>query len=191
VVLGGAIDERLGSAHGQVELGEGGSRVTEAAVLARRFPDTRLVYTGGSGWAGAEESNEASQARELFIELGIDASRIAIETRSRNTDENARFTAALVKPKRGEVWWLVTSAYHMPRAMGLFEKAGFDVRAYPVDFRGFGDARDFLPGHDPVREIRQFEVATHEWIGLAGYHLAGKIDAWFPGPHSELGAPNR
>jgi uncharacterized SAM-binding protein YcdF (DUF218 family) len=192
VVLGGAIEDELSAAHRQVELGEGGSRLTEAVILARRFPEARLVYTGGNGWPAADEkANDATEARDLFIELGIDPARIAIETRSRNTDENARFTAALVKPKPDEIWWLVTSAYHMPRAMGLFEKAGFALRAYPVDYRGFGDARDFWPGHDPLREIRQFEIAVHEWIGLAGYHLTGKIDAWFPGPHSELGAPNR
>ena len=105
-----------------------------------------------------------------------------MEKRSRNTDQNAQFTAALVKPEPEQTWWLVTSAWHMPRSMGLFEKAGFSVRADPVDYRSFGDARDYRPNREPSRGLRLFELAVHEWIGLAAYHLAGKIDAWFPGP---------
>jgi hypothetical protein len=66
--------------------------------------------------------------------------------------------------------------------MGLFEKAGFSVRADPVDYRSFGDARDYLPNREPSHGLRLFELGVHEWIGLAAYRLAGKTDAWFPGP---------
>jgi uncharacterized SAM-binding protein YcdF (DUF218 family) len=182
IVLGGPIDDDLSVAHGQVALEEGAARLTEAVILARRFPSAKIVYTGGSGSLRPSGANEAVEARDLLVALGVDASRIEIETRSRNTDENARFTAALVKPEPGRVWWLVTSAFHMPRAMGLFEKAGFDVIAFPVDYHSFGDARDWAPRQDPARGLRLFELAVHEWVGLAAYHLAGKIGSWFPAP---------
>jgi uncharacterized SAM-binding protein YcdF (DUF218 family) len=182
IVLGGPINVGLSRAHGQTALEEGAARLTEAAVLARRFPATKIIYTGGSAGPIDANHSEAAEARNLLVALGVDASRIEIETRSRNTDENARFTAALVKPKPEQTWWLVTSAWHMPRSMGLFEKAGFSVRADPVDYRSFGDARDYLPDREPSRGLRLFELAVHEWIGLAAYHLAGKTDAWFPGP---------
>jgi uncharacterized SAM-binding protein YcdF (DUF218 family) len=182
IVLGGPINVGLSRAHGQTALEEGAARLTEAAVLARRFPAAKIVYTGGIAGPISANHSEAAEARNLLVALGVDASRIEIETRSRNTDENARFTAALVEPKPEQTWWLVTSAWHMPRSMGLFEKAGFSVRADPVDYRSFGDARDYLPDREPSRGLRLFELAVHEWIGLAAYHLAGKTDAWFPGP---------
>jgi uncharacterized SAM-binding protein YcdF (DUF218 family) len=182
VVLGGAIDDEASAARGQTVFDEGGARLTEAAILARRFPDARLVYTGGSAALWRAHSTEAQQARTLLVALGVDASRIALEDKSRNTDENARFTAALVHPQPGQTWLVVTSAYHMPRAMGLFAKAGFSLRADPVDYRTLGGARDWRLNLDPSRGLRLFDLAVHEWIGLIAYRLSGRIDDCFPGP---------
>jgi len=182
IVLGGSINLGLSLARGQTALDESATRLTEAAILARRFPEAKVVYSGGSAQQVDSDPTEAAEARDLLIALGVDASRIEIEDRSRNTDQNARFTATLVKPKPEQTWWLVTSAWHMPRSMGLFEKAGFSVRADPVDYRSYGDDGDYLPNREPTRGLRLFELAVHEWIGLAAYRLAGKIDAWFPGP---------
>jgi uncharacterized SAM-binding protein YcdF (DUF218 family) len=181
IVLGGPINAALSLAHGKTALGEGAARLTEAAILARRFPEAKIIYTGGNGSLIPSNGNEASEARNLLVALGVDASRIEIETRSRNTDENARYTAALVKPNPEQTWRLVTSAFHMPRSMGLFEKAGFSVQADPVDYRTFGDFRDWELSQ-PLAGLKMFETAAREWIGLAAYHLTGKIDAWFPGP---------
>jgi uncharacterized SAM-binding protein YcdF (DUF218 family) len=182
IVLGGAIDDEASAARGQTILDEGAARLTEAAILARRFPDARLVYAGGSAALWNAHSTEAPQARQLLIALGVDASRIAIEEKSRNTDENARFSAALVHPQSDQTWLLVTSAYHTPRAMGLFAKAGFSVRAYPVDYRSLGGARDWRLNVDPSRGLRLFDLAVHEWLGLIAYRMSGRIDDWFPGP---------
>ena len=182
MVLGGAIDDELTIKHGKVDLLEGASRLTEAALLAKRFPDAKVFYTSGSAYANGGVSHEADEARDLLIGLGIDKERIGIETQSRNTDENARFSAAILKPRPGQVWWLVTSAYHMPRSMGLFRKAGFDVVAYPVDFRTYGDDRDYRAQLLRVNELSLFDLALHEWTGLTAYRLTGKIDTWFPAP---------
>lgn len=182
MVLGGAIDDELTIKHGKVDLLEGASRLTEAALLAKRFPDAKVFYTSGSAYANGGVSHEADEARDLLIGLGIDKERIGIETQSRNTDENARFSAAILKPRPGQVWWLVTSAYHMPRSMGLFRKAGFDVVAYPVDFRTYGDDRDYRAELFRVNELSLFDLAAHEWTGLTAYYLSGKIDTWFPAP---------
>jgi uncharacterized SAM-binding protein YcdF (DUF218 family) len=182
IVLGGAIDAEASAARGQTILDEGAARLTEAAILARRFPDARLVYAGGSAALWNAHSTEAPQARTLLVALGVDASRIAIEDKSRNTDENARFAAALLHPQPDQTWLVVTSAYHMPRAMGLFAKAGFSVRADPVDYRSLGGARDWRMNLEPARGLRLFDLAVHEWIGLIAYRVSGRIDNWFPGP---------
>lgn len=182
VVLGGAILDDIGEARGEVTIGEGAGRLIEAAILARRYPDARIVFTGGSNSLIARVSKEGEQAKRLFVELGVAPERILLETRSRNTDENARFTRDLVSPQPGQIWLLVTSAYHMPRAMGVFRHAGFDVVAYPTDYNTFGDSRDWRLLSETPPRLRLFDIAVHEWIGLIAYRLAGKIDDWLPGP---------
>jgi uncharacterized SAM-binding protein YcdF (DUF218 family) len=182
IVLGGAIDDEMGLSRGTTSIGEGAERLTQAVVLARRFPDARIVYTGGTTSMRGARSNEATDARVLLIALGVDPARIVIETLSRNTDENARFTRDLVQPLASQRWLLVTSAWHMTRSMGLFRKAGFDVVASPVDYRSFGPTGRWEPELGPLRGLRTFELAMHEWVGLTAYWLSGKTDALFPGP---------
>lgn len=182
VILGGAIDDEMSRARGQTILDEGAARLTEAAILARRFPSARVVYTGGSASLLGRESTEAEEGRKLLVALGVEASRIAVEMRSRNTDENARFTAALVHPRPDQIWLVDTSAYHMPRAMGLFRKAGFDAVAVPVDYHTEGGRRDWRLNANLPRGLELFDLAVHEWTGLIAYRLSGRIDAFLPGP---------
>jgi uncharacterized SAM-binding protein YcdF (DUF218 family) len=182
IVLGGAIDAELGQARGEVILADAGSRITEAVSLARRFPGARLVFSGGSGSLMSGDPPEAEEAGKLFAALGIDPGRIVLEDRSRNTQENAQFTRDMVHPEPSQSWLLVTSAYHMPRSMGLFRKAGFHVTAYPVDYRSFGGGGDWRVNHETWRNLRRFDLAVHEWVGLVAYRLSGKIDSFFPAP---------
>ncbi len=152
------------------------------AALAHKYPNARLVFTGGSADIGNKGLTEAPTARALWESLGIPANQIVLENKSRNTWENALFTKALVNPKPGEIWLLVTSAWHMPRSMGIFRKVGFKVTPYPVDYRTYGDKRDFQFPYLALDELTMLDNAMHEWIGLAAYHLTGKTDAWFPAP---------
>ena len=182
VVLGGAIDQVVGAARGQVALGAAAARLTEGAALARRFPGAELVYTGGSNALVSQIGGEAEDARRLWVDLGVDPARIRVEDRSRNTEENARFTRALVAPAPGQRWLLVTSAYHMPRSVGLFRAAGFDVVPVPVDYRSTDGWRDWLPTADLAAGLVALDVATREWIGLVAYRASGRISALFPSP---------
>jgi uncharacterized SAM-binding protein YcdF (DUF218 family) len=184
IILGGAINDPVSEARRETVFDEGGERVTEAVVLAKRYPQARVVYTGGSAsFVPGTLSTEALQARKLMSQMGIAPERVAIEDKSRTTDENARLTAAIVHPRPGERWIIATSAFHMPRSMGVFAKAGFHPIAYPVAFRTQGRWPDDLGLRlDPVRNLRIFEIAVHEWIGLAAYWASGRIDHLFPGP---------
>ena len=184
IVLGGAVNGLVSKARGEIVFDEG-ERMIEAAFLAKRYPQARVVFTGGSGSLIAE-SKEAPAARELLIELGVDPDRIIVEDKSRNTDENARFTAAIVHPEPKQRWLLVTSAFHMPRAIGVFEKAGFDVVADPVAYRTLGPGNGWQWDLDPGSGFRIFETAVHEWIGLAVYRATGRIDSLFPGFRASL-----
>ena len=182
IVLGGAIVDELGQARHQISFGEGAGRLVEAAILARRYPDAKVVYTGGGNSLLGNFSSETDDAKNLFVSLGVSADRILLERRSLNTDQNARFTHDLVSPKPNEVWFLVTSAYHMPRAMGLFRRAGFNVVAYPVDYRTYGTSDDLWPAREGPLNLRLLDIAVHEWVGLIAYRASGKIDDWFPAP---------
>jgi uncharacterized SAM-binding protein YcdF (DUF218 family) len=118
----------------------------------------------------------------LFESLGISKERLIMERRSRNTEENAEFSMAIAAPKAGERWLLVTSAFHMPRAVGLFRKVGFAVEAYPVDWR-VGGREDLLRFTAISLEgLDRVNVGLREWTGLAAYWATGKIDRLLPGP---------
>ncbi len=182
VVLGGAIDQVIGAARGPVTVADAATRLTAGAALSRRFPDAVLVYTGGSNSLLSEVGGEAADAKRLWIDLGVDPSRVLVEETSRNTEENARFTRDLVRPRAGQRWILVTSAYHMPRSVGLFRAAGFDVLPYPVDYRSTGAARDFAPTAEVSAGLRRLDMAAREWIGLLAYRASGRIADVVPGP---------
>src|ERR1043165_6703312 len=165
ISLGGALDTVVSEPRGEVALNEAAERMTAIAELARRFPDARIVFSGGSGRLIYDAATEASLAARLFESFGIAKDRILLEDKSRDTDENARFTKELVQPKPGERWLLVTSAHHMPRAVGLFRAEGFPVEAYPVDYRTRG-AIDLLRFFSTVGDgLRRTDAATREWVG--------------------------
>jgi uncharacterized SAM-binding protein YcdF (DUF218 family) len=117
--------------------------------------------------------------RAFFIEQGVDPARLLAEDRSRDTYENAVFSRDLVAPQREDVWILVTSAMHMPRAVGCFRRLAWEVVPYPVDYRAETAPRPsfFLSEH-----LELLDVAAKEWVGLVAYRLLGHTDALFPGP---------
>ena len=152
------------------------------ACFARRYPDARIVFSGGSGALIYDEGAEAPLALRLLESLGIPRTRITLEDRSRNTVENAVLSKAIAQPKPGERWLLVTSAHDLPRAVGVFRKAGFPVEAYPVDWRTRG-AEDALRPFASVGDgLRRSDTAVREWVGLAVYWLTGQSSSLFPGP---------
>jgi uncharacterized SAM-binding protein YcdF (DUF218 family) len=183
IVLGGPIDADLSVTHGGAVVSASGDRVIAGAVLAHRYPNARLLYTGGNPNLVSNDAKEADYATELFEGLGVARSRLLMERSSRNTLENAEFSKAMVNPKPGERWLMVTSAYHMPRAVGLFRKAGFDVEAYPVDWKVGKGADIFAFSNIAGDGLARTDPAVREWMGLIAYRLAGKTDAFLPGPN--------
>lgn len=182
IVLGGGIDGRISGARGVEELNAGGDRFVEAARLARIYPQARIVVTGGYGMLTPMGETDAVVARRLYDGLGLDPARLVLEGRSRNTEENAQYTRELLRPLPGERFLLVTSAFHMPRSMGLFRKAGMEVIAWPVDYRTPGPAGLQIDLVNPPSNIDVLSFAFREWVGLLAYSLTGKIDDVFPAP---------
>jgi uncharacterized SAM-binding protein YcdF (DUF218 family) len=182
VVLGGAIEPDLSAALGKPALGRSGDRIVAAAELAHRYPNARIVYSGGNAnLIGDKSSKEADYALSMLEALGVAKERLIAERLSRNTVENAEFVKTIASPKEGQRWLLLTSAYHMPRSMGLFRRAGFRVEAYPVDRRA-SQTEAYSFATLAINGLERTDVAMREWIGLAAYWLTGKIDHLFPGP---------
>jgi uncharacterized SAM-binding protein YcdF (DUF218 family) len=182
VVLGGGFEGAINLARGGYELNSGGDRYVEAAVLARRFPMAKVVVTGGTGALFLGGEGDAATAPRLLTALGVAPDRLVLENRSRNTYENAVFTRQMVTPEPGETWLLVTSAFHMPRAKALFDKAGFATVPWPVDYRTSGREGVSLFADNTADALQNTTIAIREWIGLFAYWLSGRIDTPFPGP---------
>jgi len=181
VVLGGIIDPSMSAIHKSPVIGGAIERITVSAKLARSHPEARIVFSGGSGSISKQHFKEADYVSEIYDSLGIPKSRLILEREARNTWENAKYTVDLVSPKPDETWVLVTSAFHMPRAVGVFRRVGWELIPYPVDFHveesvSFPKPMDFTAG------LGYLSRAGHEWIGLMTYWLTGKISAAFPKP---------
>ncbi|MGE3642320.1 MAG: YdcF family protein [Beijerinckiaceae bacterium] len=183
VVLGGGVDQMRTIARGQPQLNFSGGRMVVAAALAKRFPKAKMVFSGGSAPEIGIPVSEAAGAEKFFVAMGLERSRLVFEDRSRDTYENAIFTRNLLQPKPGETWILVTSAFHMPRSVGIFRKAGFRVVPYPSDYKTDGDSTDYWwPTRSFSENLVYTDTAAREWIGLLAYYLTGRSDALLPGP---------
>jgi len=183
VVLGGSVDAGLTQSRGQVALVAAAGRITETVVLARRFPEARVVISGGDGSLFPAARSEAAATRDLLIDLGVAAERIVLEGSSRNTYENAVMSYAAAQPKVGETWLLVTSALHMPRAVGCFRRAGWTIIPYPVDYHTAPKSRTISgirPGLLLADNLALLTLAVKEWVGLAAYYALGRIDTLLP-----------
>ncbi|MEJ2377051.1 MAG: YdcF family protein [Pseudolabrys sp.] len=181
VVLGGAIGPALSRIYGATQLNGSAERVTAIAKLAREYPKARIIYSGGDASLFANQGREADYLYPLLESFGVPRARVELESRARNTYENAVFSKALAKPKPGERWLLVTSAEHMPRAIGCFRRVGFPVEAYPVDWHT-GPRLQLSIGEKFGSRLAGLDRATHAWLGLLAYWLTGRTSAFLPGP---------
>jgi len=182
VVLGGYMNGEINAGRKGFELNSAADRIFEAMRLARLYPDAKVIISGGEGAYFEESAKEADSTRQMLIDLGFSGERYIYENKSRNTVENAVFSKELAEPKSGETWLLITSAYHMPRSVGCFRKADFDVVAWPVDYKTRASERFGLYLESPNEALSRFSVAMREWVGLAAYWFAGKTDMLVPQP---------
>lgn len=181
IMLGGALDHDLSVARRQLVLREPGERLVALVRLARRYPEARLVLAEGKGSLGRRELEEALRGKQLFADFGLDYGRVVFEGGARTTHENALLSRRVVNPQPGQRWILITSAWHMPRAVGTFRRAGWSVMPYPVDYRTNGVGIAYR-GFDLKGGLERVSLAAREWAGLAAYRVLNRSDAWFPGP---------
>ena len=182
VVLGGSFDTRVARTRGEPELNEAADRVTEAMALAHRYPQAKILFSGGVAAVLEDDIPETDAAKAFFAAQGLDPARLLLDGRARDTYENAVYSKVIADPKPGETWLLVTSASHMPRAVGCFRAAGFDVTPYPVDYRTPSGPAVWRPSSATTRNLEKVHFAIREYLGLAAYYLTGRTGSLIPGP---------
>jgi uncharacterized SAM-binding protein YcdF (DUF218 family) len=183
VVLGGGMDGEVNTVRHGWEFNQSGDRMVEALRLALTHPEARvLIAAGPAALALFEQEPEAYAAKRFFVAFGIAPDRLILDDKSRNTEENAQFARALAGDQPGQTWLLVTSAFHMPRSVGLFRKAGFPVIPWPADYLASGAEGIRIKPDQSPENIAVSSIALREWVGLLGYKLTGKIDDVFPSP---------
>ncbi len=182
IVLGGTIHMRVSDQRGVPSIVSGAERIFEAVKIARKYPSARIILVGGPNTVGDNPTADSTVVKKMMIDLGIEPARLETETRSRNTWQNAEMAKQLAKPKKGETWWLITSAYHMPRAIGCFRAAAWPVTAYPVDYFTGGETSRFAPFYYALDGVTITDTAAKEWLGLLVYKATGRSSALFPGP---------
>ena len=183
IVLGGAVESGISSTRKQPTVSESAERLFAFIHLKQKFPQKKFIFSGGAG--GLTETHKHSDgARMVFDQVGLEVDKIIFESQSRNTYENIINSFNLIKPKNGEKWVVITSAFHMPRAMGVFRKIQWEVIPYPVDYRTTGD-QNYHFRFDGFSVLTNFSNVVREWIGLFVYWVMGKTNQLFPAPEGQ------
>jgi uncharacterized SAM-binding protein YcdF (DUF218 family) len=186
IVLGGSEKSVITWTRGQPSLNEAAERLTAFIALARRYPLAQLICAGGTGSLSQQNYKSNETARKLFKQLGLTVDRIHFDSKARNTVESAVNSFNLVGQKAEGNWILITSAYHMPRSVGVFRKIGWDVIPYPVDYQTSGEL-EFDWQTSIMENFLENSRGLHEWVGLIAYRMTGKTSELFPKPQPRAG----
>lgn len=191
IVLGGGENISVSISWNSKEVGLAGDRFIGTKELAQIYPNAPIIFTGGVGQLAMHshlqsslESQTMPLGAQILHSLGIDSSRLIIESLSRNTYENFKNIKTLL-PKDTGRYLLVTSAFHMPRSVGIARKVNINVIAYPVDYRSTHESLRSID-FDFYGHLQALEPAWKEWIGLTAYYWTGKTSEWLPSEKESL-----
>ena len=173
IVLGGAFDLEVTAGRGGMEMNQAADRYIEAARLARLYAEARIIVSGGDGSFSGDYKGDAELSDRFFAAMGVDPARIIKEKTSRNTIENVAETKDLLQANNLSGCLLITSAYHMPRAVKLFEDQGVETVAWPTDYRASGRVEFGFDFTQPTLNATLTSTAAREW--------AAHFRAWWRG----------
>ncbi len=174
IILGGSQETAaISQAHSHPQINSSAERLTVAVSLAQRHPALKLVFTGGEDALVASGPTEAQRSRVFFDSMGIAPDRVQYESASRNTYENATLTRQLAGVDSSRKWLLITSAWHMPRSLATFQRQGWNVTAYPVDYRTADQTA--WNDYSMKQGVERWQLALHELVGIAAYRITGRL----------------
>lgn len=181
IVLGGSVMPPLTEAWDQPALNDRAERLTEAVALANRYPEAPIAFSGGPWKTSESDMSEAAVAKRFFRDMGVNNALIR-EAKAANTHDNAQRLAEVLPQRDTRPWILITSAYHMPRAAGLFARTGLDIIPYPVDYKTTPDSSGWW--HEIAAGADGADFAAREWVALFVYYWRGWLDTPFPKPEA-------
>ncbi|WP_337270653.1 YdcF family protein [Oryzifoliimicrobium ureilyticus] len=180
IVLGGAFENEVNTVRHGIEFNAGADRFIEALRLARKYPASKILISGGDGSLSGVYEGDAAAADRFFPMFGVPADRLISEKTSRTTFENAINTKQFLADNGLTGCLLITSGYHMPRSVGIFRKLSIDIIPWPTDYRTDGQVRFALDFTQPSLNVQNLSTTVREWFGLVGYYLAGRTSELYP-----------
>lgn len=164
VVLGGGTSE---APDGRAQLANSGDRIGLAAQLYQQGLVKRIVVTGDGldGIGNISKKDPSVQAKRILIGTGVIESDIE-ELPGMNTFSEIQALKARTALWQGKQCGLLTSAFHMPRAVGLAKRAGVDVKPVASDYRGIDLEFTLLDLLPTAGSAQQFELAFKEYLGM-------------------------
>ncbi len=179
ILLGGSFNTSSSQAWGKVQTNNFADRIHSFIALKYKYPNAKAIFTGGIASVNSTYPTEAFFAQKLFNDMGLEDEQILYESKARNSYENIIYAKRLALPKQGENWIVVSSAFHLPRTVGIFCQQNWPIIPYPADFHSNPDSM-FMPELNLSDNLNLLNYAIHEWIGLIAYHLTGKTTEWLP-----------
>lgn len=174
VVLGGAINI-LTKYPQRIELGSSSDRMTESIELFHLKKAPILLFTGGSGVLFQQDLREATFAKIFFNNFGIPDSSLILEDESKNTYENAIYSKKILAKKNLNKIILVTSAFHMDRSVRIFREQGFEVQAFPTDYKSLIHDLNWDVLIPNTGFLENSTIAIKEIVGIFVYKWKGYL----------------
>ena len=178
LILGGTTDAEMFKEYGQISLNGSAERLVESIEIIKKFKNSKIIFTGGSGILNRPDLDHAQVAKLFYEKMGINLTRIIFENKSRNTFENIIFSKKIAEPKNNQSWLLITSASHMKRALLIGEKHNWYFTPYAVDFLNTKNFK-IRPNFELLSNLNSFQKGSHEWLGLISYYLLGRTSKIF------------
>ena len=175
LILGGATNPLLFKEFDQISLNGSAERLVESVMIIRKFEKAKVIFSGGSGIVNRSDIGHSQVAKLFYKKMGVDINKIFFEDKSRNTHENIIYSKKIAKPKKNENWLLITSAFHMKRALLIAEKNNWKFIPYAVDFKNIKEFK-LTPNLNLLSNLNSFQSGLHEWLGLVSYYLMGRTE---------------
>ena len=175
LILGGATNPLLFKEFDQISLNGSAERLVESVMIIRKFEKAKVIFSGGSGIVNRSDLGHSQVAKLFYKKIGVDINKIFFEDKSRNTHENIIYSKKIAKPKKNENWLLITSAFHMKRALLIAEKNNWKFIPYAVDFKNIKEFK-LTPNLNLLSNLNSFQSGLHEWLGLVSYYLMGRTE---------------
>ncbi|MDN3668045.1 YdcF family protein [Echinicola jeungdonensis] len=167
------------TAYDRTFFNKGADRATHAVQLYKMGKINKILITGGQGFDPVNSNTEAELLADFMEMAGVPARDILIENKAKNTYQNAIFSKEKLLESGFDLnstYLLITSAFHIKRAKGCFDKAGLATETFPVDYYSSDSKVNFQSLLQPTPEgLLLWHKLFKEWIGIIAYKMMGYL----------------